>query len=378
MFLDNEEYVDRYTNSLGISRRRNSSKKITSLQNIRIFYCFGDLDSTIMFSNTVYPNVVSNNNFYNIFLTWNGFEFVNNTADEVWSFNDEKITEMFYKSTNGIENYSDGIFSLVRSLNENFINVEGPKKYLDYFSTNLNDKFYSQFSKINFRFPHLLSYSSINEGIFNKISSMKEKRICLIPFKYAYHIEANKKFCIDQNIELHEEVVKTLCSIGFDVVIIQNSFTLDLSKEIKSDNVFFVKESNFEKIFSIINISKMYIDIFSNSFVLGSFARVPVVSVIDKPSWMAFKKYEDVELFLQKGFYNFLNSFNYFTMTEDNTINKLFVRRIANTVKILYNKNIETSNHLAESSFDIENFCKSKLNYICKKKVFFLRSNNNA
>jgi hypothetical protein len=376
MLLDSENYLARYTNNLGISRKRNSTKTIPALQNIRILYCYGDLDSILMFCNTIYPNIVYNDKFYNIFITWNGFEFANKYADEVWSFNDEKITDMFYKSTNGIQNTSDGVFSLTRSLNENFINVEGPQKYEKYFTTNLQDLFVKEFKTLNIKTLELQSQSIINDNILKRISEDK-KKVCIIPFKYAYHWDTNKKICIEQNQEVHEEVAKILAGIDYKVLVIQNSFTLDLSKNIQNDNVVIVRESNFEKILVMIKLCGMYLDIFANSFALGGIAKVPTVSVFDKPSWMAFKKYEDVELFLQKGFYNFVPSFNYFSKTEYNT-NKLFVRKIANTVKLFYNKNVGSPTYSKEISFDTENFCHSKLNYFRTKKVFFLRSPSDA
>jgi hypothetical protein len=376
MVLDSENYLLRYVSNLNISRRKNSSKAIPEVQNIRIFYCFGDIDSIIMFCNTVYPSFVCNKNTYNIFITWNGLEFLNEHADEVWSFNDEKIVDMFYKKTNGIDNTSDGIYSLTRSLNENFFHVEGPQKYSKYFKTHLKQEYFDAVKTISFKFPALQSQSVINDYVINRMKGESNK-VCIIPFKYAYHWDTENKITINQNQDVYEEVLKLFAKIDYKVLVIQNAFTLDLSNIVKNDNITFIKETNFEKILSMIKFCGMYLDIFSNSFTLGSFARVPTVSVIDKPSWMAFKKYEDVELFLQKPFYTFVRSFNYFSKTEMNT-NQVFMRKIVNTVKLFYNRSVGSPNHPRDISFDTENFCKSKLCYFRTKKVFFLRSSNNA
>ncbi len=377
MHSDNENYIERYVSKLGITRNKNTNKEISSIQNIRIFYCFGDIDSTIMFCNVVYPQVVYDKNCYNIFLTWTGFEVLNKYADEVWSFNDEKITDMFYKNTEGITNSSNGIFSLTRNLNENFIHVEGPEKYNKYFENFLQDYFKDNYKKINLVLPDIMSQSIISDYVVQRMSG-EEKKVCIIPFKYAYHWDAKKKICIDQNQDVFIDVINLLASIDYKVLVIQNSFTLDLSKHINNnDNITIIQESNFSKIIAMIRFCGMYVDIFSNSFVLGGLARTPVVSVIDKPSWMAFKKYEDVELFMQKPFYTFIPSFNYFSKTEMNT-NKVFMRKIVNTIKFFYNKIVGSPNYPKEFSFDVENFCKSKLNYFRTKKVFFLRSSKNA
>ena len=178
MVLDSENYLLRYVSNLNISRRKNSSKAIPEVQNIRIFYCFGDIDSIIMFCNTVYPSFVCNKNTYNIFITWNGLEFLNEHADEVWSFNDEKIVDMFYKKTNGIDNTSDGIYSLTRSLNENFFHVEGPQKYSKYFKTHLKQEYFDAVKTISFKFPALQSQSVINDYVINRMTGESNK-VCM-------------------------------------------------------------------------------------------------------------------------------------------------------------------------------------------------------
>lgn len=376
MQLDSESYIDRYVTRLGIYRKKNTTKMVPSLQSIRIFYCFGDLDSLIMFCNTVYPEVVYNKNTYNIFITWHGFDFVNKWADEIWSFNDEKITDMFYKNTDGINNTSDGILSLTRNLHESFIHVEGASKYSKYFTTQLKNEFKENYKKINVVMPDILSQSVINDFVIQKMIG-DNKKVCIIPFKYAYHWDAKKKICIDQNKDVFIEVINLLSSIDYKVLVIQNSFTLDLSASVNSNNITIVQESNFEKIISMIKFCGMYLDIYSNSFILGAFARTPVVSVIDKPSWMAFNKFEDVELFMQKPYYTFIPSFNYFSKTELNT-NKVFMRKIVNTVKLFYNRIVGSPSCPKEFSFETENFCKSKLNYFRTKKVFFFRRKSDA
>ncbi len=372
--VNTNDYIDRYVKKTGLIREKTSEKQATTIDKIKVFYSFGDIDSTILYNKTVCENIVFNKDYYNILLGWKGMScFAPSCIDEYWSFGDDNVIKTLYGQTRGINNVSESIFSLARSLNENFVNVEKPSDYKKYYTNYLTNDYKNRCKTFKLKYPSIVSPSYLNNNLIEKIKSGSRTKITFCPFLYSYMWQNNEKYPIKKEEEIVVHLVEILCKY-FDVICVQNDFTFDLSSKVKNDNIIFIKEGNFDKLLSLINLSDMYFDFLSNTFTVGFMAQKFTFSVVDKPSWLEFKKYEDFELLGNSKNYFNVPSFNYFPVMDKKT-NLYFFEGIARKIKEAYNSLDKSGvDVLKETSFDLENLSKAKLSYIQKRKVFFTRS----
>lgn len=366
--LDKDDIINNYCSKLGISRHKFTNKNVNGKEKIQITYAFGDVDSSLIFLNIIYSNYIYDENLYNIVISWPGMQSICTKVDEYWHFTDENTINQLVGHTDGIDNTSIAIASFSRSLRENFFNVYSAYDYKSIYLHHLNENAFLK-KEIKINLPDLIPATSLNNSIIKRIDSVKKniKSLVFMPFKYSYSWNNGKKVPEKKSEDVMEEILIAL-SEEFDVLCIQNNFTLDLSKNIKKDNIIFLQESNFQKIISYIQFMGCYFDYFSNTNILGIFGRSFVYSVIDKPSWFAFKKYQDLSFYEEFKNCRLFSSFNYF-YGFDEDIRQKFVESIVKKIKLcdptwpVYNK--------SETVFNLENLCKAKLNYIQKKKIFF-------
>ena len=374
-----ESYLDKYIKKIGYVREKLSNKDIPAIQKIRIIILFGDIDSTIMFSKSVYNNIIRKDDYYDIVISWNGMSSFFEKADEYWSLADDKIVDQLYKKTDGIQNNSESLFSLIRSLNEYFMNVNTANDYEKYYKTYLTSNFKETVKIINLKYSNIVSISYLG-AIFTEYVSKEtlKPKIALVPMKYFNFWENNQKQASIHDENVWISMIERLSNF-FDIFVIQNAFTFDIAKKITSENVTIIKEQNFNKIVSMIYHTGAFFDFFNNLFSLGFLSQVFTFSVIDKPCWFQFRKYEDYELLADKFSYKNYSSFNYFT-NFDNEVNQKFVTKVAaqcikSYITVIKN---EKKGLLTDKQFDVKNFCNRKLHYLRTNKIFFLRDSKNA
>jgi len=198
-----ESYLDKYIKKIGYVREKLSNKDIPAIQKIRIIILFGDIDSTIMFSKSVYNNIIRKDDYYDIVISWNGMSSFFEKADEYWSLADDKIVDQLYKKTDGIQNNSESLFSLIRSLNEYFMNVNTANDYEKYYKTYLTSNFKETVKIINLKYSNIVSISYLG-AIFTEYVSKEtlKPKIALVPMKYFYFWENNQK-----QASIHDENV---------------------------------------------------------------------------------------------------------------------------------------------------------------------------
>lgn len=374
-----DNYIDKYVKKIGYIREKLSNKEILPLQKIRIYVLFGDIDSIIMFSKSVYNNTIRDENFYDIIISWQGFSSIFSKADEFWSLSDDKIITQLFDKTDGLQNTSNSLFSLVRSLNENFINVYTAHDFEDKYKYYLTDEYKGKNTHLDLDHNKLLPLSYLSQNFVQFVTQENSmKLVAFIPFKFCYVWEDYKKQPkpIEENsfITILEGLSKTL-----RVVVLQNEFTVDLSRKFISDKVTYIKESNMQKVISMINHCKNYFDFFANSFSIGFLAQAFTFALIDKPSWFEFKKYQDYEFLTHKHMYKNYGSFNYFT-NFDSEINLNFLSRLTREAMLFYYKQKTEAIKAIEpiKQFETKNFSTRKLHYLGTNKVFFLRNQKDA
>ena len=119
-----DEFLNRYVNKTGLTRY-NISNNISArnINDIVIYPFLGDLHSCFFVGQVLFDKQV-NPKKYNIVLTWPGMGKMFNGANEVWCLNPSYNYQALHNQSSGLENTSTSKNVLLRSLNENFTNVD--------------------------------------------------------------------------------------------------------------------------------------------------------------------------------------------------------------------------------------------------------------
>jgi hypothetical protein len=362
-----DSYINNYVERTGFERYKLSEKKLDDLKNVKIFLTYGDLDSVIVFSNIVYPKI-KESGAYNIFISWKNLKCFVQDADEFWCLSDENTIKNLYNKTDGLENGADGIYGLLRSLKETFLNVDTPKEVSKWYKHYLSEDFKKQFNSCEFKYPDLIPPYYLNQDLVGKIQGMKKLKIVWTPFLFNYYWQNNLKLPVKKYELVVHKMAKILSSL-YDLILIQNEFTFDLSKYFKKDEVTIVKEHDFGKILTLISMGDVYLDFFSNSYLLGFLAKKSMYIVFDKQALFQFKKYEDIQIFGRSKNYSTMPSFFTFPSFEEDMIES-FVKTIANGVQTTYNCKTEEFPDV-KVSVNLNELFSQSLEIKFKKKVFF-------
>jgi hypothetical protein len=365
--LDLDNYILNYVEKTNFERYKISDKKITDLKNVRIFLTYGDLDSVIVFSNIVYPKI-KDSDMYNIFISWKNIRCFVNDADEFWCLSDENTIKNLYNKTDGLDNKSDGIYGLLRSLKETFVHVDTPTEVSNWYKHYLTEEFKTKYSECSYKHPEITPPYYLNQDLVKKIKNMEKPKVVFIPFLYNYHWQNNIKMPVRKYELVVSKMAKSLSSL-YDLILIQNEFTFDLSTYFKKDEVVIVKEHDFSKILTLISMGDIYFDFFSNSYLLGFLAKQRMYIVFDKQSLFQFKKYEDIEIFGRSKNYFTFPSFFAFPSFEDDMI-ETFVNTVASRIQFAYNARVEEFPEM-NVSVNLSQLLSQSSDFKIRKKVFF-------
>jgi hypothetical protein len=324
-----EDYIERYVKKIGLIREKNpKSFKQIFLDKIRIFVNFGDLPSSLSFGNIVLPKLTEGNH-YNVVLTWKGTSAFYPEADEVWYLDRGYILGDFYSKSKGLSNDSTNIQILMRSLNEHFVNVSHIAAYNKYFTNGITNLFLNEFRNMLVKPLDFLTLVYLNNDYKTKYLENNKKSCVLLPFKHAHNIE-NGNFSlsfIDQYF--YVEILKKLTQNGWFVYCLQNGFTYDLSSISESEKVAFIKEDNFYKIMSMINLTGFYFDFFADMGLLGLLSRAHVFRVITRSHYFNSRKYFEDMMFRDNSCIRNHFSFLYFGRKESD-LNDMYFDNIIN------------------------------------------------
>lgn len=347
-----EEYIQRYVAKIGIQREICSKEKNPSvLDDLVIHPFFCDLQTAIFVGQTIYEKVL-NKKKYNIVLTWPGMAGVFKGADEVWGLNADYAYKAFHFQSNGIDNRSANYKVMMRSLNENFINVYDCTKYFSYYKDRVLDEFknFRNFALKSFEYHPTVNLQYYKSGL--------KKSVVFVPW-------SNYKRCSDNVIvynsmdsDIYAEIIKRLNYFGYHVFCIQNDWTFDVSNILNTPEITYVKENSISKIISYIHHVGAYFNYFSDFQILGHLAQVPVFSVYERSFYNYAKK--DLEQYVCD-FVNLNNtmfSFSYFARNDAglnlNVINSIIDRfddfyesYVKNyTKRIIKEKDVDLSKYL--------------------------------
>lgn len=323
------DYIERYVKKVGFLREKNNkSKKIFSMDKVRIYANFGDLPSCMTFGNIIFPNI-QDDQYYNIVLTWKGLSVFFPHADEVWSLDKGYILGDFYEKARGLTNDSHNLTTILRSLNEHFVGVVDQKTYSKYYGYTLSSDFYKDFPKFQYQESELLSLIYLPSEFRNNWSPGKQKSCVLMPYKHTRHINSNTTNLIRVDQQYYLELLRRLEQHGTKVFCLQNGFTYDMSSVYSSNNILYIKEESYLKILSIIHHVGCYFDFFSDVGDLGLLASANLFRVVERGFYFTSKKYvEDRIMSFGKQIKNIF-TFLYFSR-KDNDLNAKFFEHIIN------------------------------------------------
>lgn len=318
-----EDYLERYVKKTGLVREKviKSDKKI-SLDKIRIIVNFGDFPSSITFGSIVCPRFCDSS-FYNIVLTWKGMSFLYPHADEVWCLDRGYALGDFYSKSNGIKNNSQNLVTILRSLNEHFVGVVDFSSYSKYYHYTLTTDFYKEFPVFNQSMPSLMPFVYMPNDFKNNFSK-KEKNCALMPVKYSRYISDGSTNLTSIDQDYYSELLKNLVSAGYKVFCIQNSVTYDMSGEVPSESIVYLKEDDVGKICSMLNHIGLYFDFFSDTGSLALLSGASLFRVTDRSFYFTSKKYVEDNILSFSSSVKNMFSFLYFCRKDSELNNKFF------------------------------------------------------
>lgn len=305
-----EDFILRYVGKLGLRRVvLNPAKQPKSPDDIVVYPLFGDLQTNIFVGQTLLPQIM-NPKKYNIVVSWPGASGVYYGVDEYWSLNQDFAYKAFHYQSDGVDNISSNYKVVMRSLNENFINVSDLGEIKKYYKSHIlhNFKNIREFALRGFASNPITSLPYLRQGA--------KKPIVFIPWTHHRTLVDSTAQYQSMDSSVYIEILKRLNYFGYTVYCIQNDWTHNLSIVLNSSDIIFVRESDIKTIISYIHHAGCLFDYFTDFCILGYMAQVPTFGVSERNIFCKHQK--DLEHYVM----NFTNanknifSFNYFSKND--------------------------------------------------------------
>jgi len=294
--MNSNDYISKYINKIGLTREKINKEEIPALDKIKIWIYFGDLNSATVCGRYVYP-ILFDKSFYNIVVTWPGTSCFFDGVDEIWSIAKSQIIKPTYIHASGVDNSASNLVPFVRSLNENFLDVNSSDCLKKYFKNYLVDEFFKKNKVLKIKETEHFGSNYFSQEFNNKFSLVKNKKIAVVPFVHCQNLHFGKMHLSQIDEEFYVELVKSLIYSGRTVVCFLNEFTWDISKNIQDDNLIVVREDDFKKIISMMYFCDLYIDFFAGMSCLGYMSKAPTLSLVERTHYFSARKNNDDLLF---------------------------------------------------------------------------------
>jgi len=286
-----DEYILRYINKTGLTRDVISeSSGAKSVGDLVIYPLFGDLHSVIFVGQVLIDKVV-NQQKHNVVLTWPGLEKLIHGVNEVWSLSTSYNYQAFHNQAFGLENNSAAKNVLLRSLNENFVNIDDLEKIKEKYNHTIKQKFLEEKPfKLN-------AFNCVPASNLAGVEKSNKKKVFIFPFSTHKHIKENKIVHEIVDPQIYIEIIKRLLSYGYHVFCVQNDWTANIKDDITSLEITYIVDNNFERLISYAKYSGCFFDIFNDLQIIGLLAQVPVFSLYERSFFYEAKKDLEREIF---------------------------------------------------------------------------------
>lgn len=295
------DLIQRFADRTGFNRYVLSGKKPSSVGDIQVFVCLGDLHSTL-FCSKVFKDRFSINGGYNVVLTWPGLQKFFD-VDEVLTLNENVAYKKFHDKADGLRNEDGNLQIIIRSLNEYFMNVHKVNELIKEYDTCLNNDLLKtkSFSLDSYKF--LKFYNSVLSV------PLLKKRVLFFPIDYHKKVTQNKLVPYIFDYRIYVEIFKQLGKRGFQVCCIQNGWTINLHDKITDDFLTFVQEDDFSKVLMFARAYGCFFDLLTDMSIFGNLAQAPVFSVTERSYFVNKKRDLESYIFDYTGVNKFVFSF---------------------------------------------------------------------
>jgi hypothetical protein len=286
-----DEYILRYINKTGLTRDVISeSSGAKSVGDLVIYPLFGDLHSVIFVGQVLIDKVV-NPQKHNVVLTWPGLEKLINGVNEVWSLSTSYNYQAFHNQAYGMENNGAAKNVLIRSLNENFVNIDNLQKIKEKYNHTIKRKFLEE------KPFTLKSFPCVPASSLNGIEKSNKKKVFIFPFSTHKHIKENSIVHEVVDPQIYIEIIRRLLSYGFHVFCVQNDWTANIKDDVISSEITYIVDNDFERLISYAKYAGCFLDIFNDLQIIGLMAQVPVFSLYERNFFYEAKKDLEREIF---------------------------------------------------------------------------------
>jgi hypothetical protein len=289
---DTSDFLKRVSKRTGFKREFYIEKNIpTEPSNILAIPFFGDFESLFVLSSLILkPFKEKNYDKYIILCSWPGMQALFPCVDEYWTIDDPSLLSNLSLGSNGFFNNSNISAELTKSLAE-VLNIFTSRDIQKIYNKGFTSVFWQDFKEIKRFFPEINSFSSLQEGIKRQFLKNEGKKIVIYPSlkmnSWQRGVSVSLPIIKDFWIYLVEKLIKN----NFDVVVYQNYFTHDVSKEF-ADRCVYLNFNEISKILSCIREAGLLLDIHSGISRFAMAARCPYLAVVERQLFVYNKVYE--------------------------------------------------------------------------------------
>ena len=308
--MDILELIHKATDKSNLTRVRFEEKNIpTSPSNICIFIYFGDYRSLAVLSSILlkrYRDQIKGSKYF-ILCSWSGAEDLFPYIDEYWTVDNTTASKLALSVDNGANN-SDVLVTIIRNLNYYFEDVNSYDDIKEFYQNGIKQDFWDTFKNFKRYLPSIPSFGILNSDLVRDLSKLNNK-VAIYPSKNIYSYNNGKVETKKISSNFWNLLCKRLKNEGYNPVIIIDSFTYDLSKDL-TDFIHF-KFDNFIDMLVLMRYIGCVLDIFNGISRMAILARTPYIAVTERNLYNYFKDYEIDDLIardLPRGYiYTFSN-----------------------------------------------------------------------
>lgn len=289
---DTSDFLKRVSKRTGFKREFYIEKNIpTEPSNILAIPFFGDFDSLFVLSSLILkPFKEKNYDKYIILCSWPGMQSLFPYVDEYWTIDDPSLLSNISLGSNSFFNNSNISAELTKSLSE-VLNIFTTRDIQKIYNKGFTSNFWQEFKEIKRFLPEINSFSSLQEDIKRQFLKNEGKKIVIYPSLKMNSWQRGSSVSLPIVKDFWVYLVEKLIKNNFDVVVYQNYFTHDVSKEF-ADRCVYLNFNEISKILSCIREAGLLLDIHSGISRFAIAARCPYLAVVERQLFVYNKVYE--------------------------------------------------------------------------------------
>lgn len=294
------DFLKRAADRNGFNRDRFEERKIpTDFSNVCILPFFGDLRTAFILSSFILPRYrreIKSSKYF-ILASWPGLQSMFPCVDEYWSINDFAQIKKIYQNSSGFLNLSDLNVIFLRNLNEFFRDVIDANDLLSFYKDGFTNKFFEKFKNVERYLPFIASSAVLDRDFLRDVTTFPGYKVFIHPSMFFTRWNQGKSQNVNLKIEFWKELVSFLASKKCTPIVWQNYLSYDLHKEKLPENCIIFRENDISKVLTAMRTTGFVLNVFNYLSYLSLMARVPYISLDERPRYFLEKDYELEDLF---------------------------------------------------------------------------------